>query len=90
MNAVAYLARRFQWRESQWITERNANSDKIAFVGPAAFTEKCLDQHLVNWYIQACATFFPQFKRIFVDEKDEELFEQIDQSKGKKIVVLVN
>lgn len=75
MNALDYLARRFQWKGSQWLTENDNNRAKISLVGPAAFTEKCLDQHMINWYTQACATFFPQFKRLFIDEKDEELFE---------------
>lgn len=44
----------------------------------------------MNWFIQSTATFFPHLKRIFVDEKDEDLFEQIDRSEGEKIVVLVN
>ena len=44
----------------------------------------------MNWYIQSAATFFPQLKRIFIDDKDKDLFEQIDYSKGEKIVVLVN
>jgi len=29
----------------------------------------------MNWYVATTATYFPQFKKIFVDEKDEELFE---------------
>ena len=90
MNLVDYFVKRFQWRDSQWIAENVNNRTKISLVGPAAFTEKCLDQHQINWYTQACATFLPQFKRIFIDEKDEELFEQIDQSKGQRIVVVVN
>lgn len=43
MNLIDYLVRRFQWRESQWIRELENNRMKIALVGPAAFTEKCLD-----------------------------------------------
>jgi len=43
MNLIDYLVRRFQWRESQWIKELENNRMKIALVGPAAFTEKCLD-----------------------------------------------
>ena len=62
----------------------------MAIAGPRAFTEECLDQHQLNWFIQSTDVFFPKFKKIFVDEKDNELFEQIDKSKGKKIVVLVN
>jgi hypothetical protein len=29
----------------------------------------------MNWYIQSAATFFPQLKRIFIDDKDKDLFE---------------
>lgn len=59
-------------------------------VGPAAFTEKCLDASNMNWYVQSTDVFFPKLKKIFVDEKDEELFRQIDQVKGDKVVVVVN
>lgn len=90
LNAFEYFKLRFQWRDSLWIKERDNNKMKMSFVDPAAFTEKCLDQHLINWYTQACATFFPNFKRIFIDEKDEDLFNLMDNSKGQKIVIVVN
>ena len=63
---------------------------KLALVGPSAFTEKCLDTYSTNWFIQCTDIFFPKLKKIMVDERDEDLFRQIDQSKGEKIVVLVN
>lgn len=63
------------WKQTQWIRERDNVIEKQHLVCPSTFTEKCLDQHLINWFTQATATFFPQFKRIFVDEKDKELFE---------------
>lgn len=75
MNLFDYYVKRFQWRDSIWVKERNNNAMKQDLVGPAAFTEKCMDQYLMNWYTGAAATFFPQFKRIFVDIKDEDLFE---------------
>lgn len=59
-------------------------------VGPSAFTEKCLDASLMNWYIASADIFFPKAKKVMVDEKDEELFRQIDGAKGEKIVVVVN
>lgn len=34
--------------------------------------------------------FFPNLKRIFIDFKDEDLFEKVDRAPGQKIVVLVN
>ena len=43
MNALDYLAKRYQWKGSQWLTENDNNRAKISLVGPAAFTEKCLD-----------------------------------------------
>lgn len=63
---------------------------KLALVGPSAFTEKCVDSYAINWFIQCTDIFFPKLKKIMVDEKDEDLFKQIDKSKGEKIVVLVN
>lgn len=45
---------------------------------------------MINWYIQMTDIFFPKFKDIFVDRRDEDLFRQIDKSPSKKLVVLVN
>jgi len=44
----------------------------------------------MNWFIQSADTFFPKIKKIMIDERDEDLFRQIDQAKGEKVVVLVN
>lgn len=33
---------------------------------------------------------FPQLKRIFVDKKDEELFQKIDKCGGQRVVAVVN
>ena len=46
--------------------------------------------YAINWFIQCTDIFFPKFKKIFVDERDEDLFTQIDKAQGEKIVVLVN
>jgi len=59
-------------------------------VGAQAFTEKVLDTNMMNWFIQSADVFFPNVKKIMVDERDEELFTQIDNAKGDKIVVVVN
>lgn len=50
MSVLDYLSRRYQWRDTQWVKENMNNRTKISLVGPAAFTEKCLDQHQINWY----------------------------------------
>jgi len=85
-----YAIRRFQYHTSRWSDELNAERAKIAQVGASAYTEKCLDQHQMNWFIQSLAVFFPKYKEIFVDKKDDELFSIIDKTQGEKIVVLVN
>lgn len=90
MTLLQYLTRRFQYGLSFYSIENDSNRQKIAQAGPRAFTEKCLDQHLINWYIQSTDIFFPRLKEIFVDKRDEDLYTQIDNSGGKKIVALVN
>jgi hypothetical protein len=51
------------------------NRAKLGLAGPKAFTEECLDTHALNWFIQSTDIFFPKFKKIFVDDRDQELFE---------------
>ena len=57
---------------------------------PGQYAEKCLDQNMINWYIQSADIFFPNLKRVFIDKRDEDLFRAIDTCPEKKIVVLVN
>ena len=54
------------------------------------FSEACCDRYLINWYIQSVDLFFPKLKKIFVDERDQDIFRQIDESPYDKIVVVVN
>jgi len=49
-----------------------------------------LDQYRMNWFIKDLELMFPAAKRVFVDQKDEQLFHHIDKSEHKKIVVVVN
>lgn len=49
-----------------------------------------MDAHATNWYIQNAEIFFPNLKKILIDDKDEDLFRAIDNAQGDKIVVLVN
>jgi len=57
---------------------------------PQSYSEKVLDANKMNWMIQSADIFFPKLKKILVDERDEDLFRQIDGSDGEKIVVVVN
>lgn len=90
MNMIDYLAKRFQRGSTFWGQETQAARQKVRTVGPSAFTEKCLDSKAMNWYIQSTDAFFPRFKSIFVDAKDEDLFKAIDNTKGETVVVIVN
>lgn len=89
-NSLEYFVKRFQYLQSRWINETMANRQKLAMVGPTAFSEKCLDASNMNWFIQSADVFFPKIKKVMIDEKDEDLFKNIDSAKGEKIVVVVN
>jgi hypothetical protein len=90
MNVPHYFFKRFQYTQTFYTEENESNRQKIAQTNPQTFTEKCLDQHLINWYTQSAQIFFPRLKEVFVDKRDEDLFTQIDQNPAQKIVVLVN
>jgi len=77
-NIFQYISKCFQYRNTEYVDEREANIAKLRHVGGQAFTEKCLDSYQMNWYIQATDIYFPNIKRIFVDERDLELFQAID------------
>jgi len=90
MNVPHYFLKRMMYTQTPYTEELLSNRQKIAMSGPKTFTETCLDQHLVNWYIQSTDIFFPKIKEIFVDKRDEDLFTQIDNIDSKRVVVLVN
>jgi len=66
------------------------NKEKLHQVGPTAFSEKCLDRYLANWYVASMATFFPHMKRALIDKRGEDIFRQVQQSDAKRVVVVVN
>jgi pheromone shutdown protein TraB len=79
MNLPRYIFKRLEYTRLQfWGTEREAAVSRLHNSEPAQFSEKCLDPYLVNWFIQSLDIFFPKFKRIFVDMRDEDLFKAID------------
>ena len=89
-NIIEYVSRLFQYRNTEYPEENLNFQSKLRLVGPAAFTEKCLDTFAINWYIQTTDVYFPKLKRIFVDDRDQDLFQQIDKSEGKRVVVVCN
>ena len=63
-----------------WAGERKDLINKVNNSEPAQFTEQCLDQYQINWFIQSMAVFFPHLKTVHIDKRDNDLFQQIDQS----------
>ena len=90
MNLPEYFIKRFQYHSSPWSKETFANGQILAMSSTQAYTEKVLDANKMNWYIQSADIFFPKIKKIMIDERDEDLFRQIDTAEGDKIVVVVN
>ena len=43
LNLPEYFVKRYQYHSSKWTDELISNRIKVGLVGPAAFTEKCLD-----------------------------------------------
>ena len=75
MNFPSYLWARLSMSGNyMWGMERSEATIRLHNSEPSQFTEKCLDPYLVNWYIQSLAIFFPKFKSIFIDRRDEDLF----------------
>ena len=91
MNLPQYWWKRLTYQgHTFWARERSENISLMHTSEPHQYTERCVDQYLVNWYIQSLALFFPRFKQIFIDKRDEDLFNHIDRSSAKKIVVVCN
>jgi len=91
LNLTHYIYKRLQYAgHIFWYSERKETINRLHNSEPSQFAEKCLDTHLMNWYIQSMDIFFPKFKTIFVDKRDEDLFRQIDSSNHKRVVVVVN
>lgn len=70
--------------------ENFENHSIISNKGFSSFCESSMDSKTMNWFIKTVEFLFPEIKRIFVDQKDEELFKKIIENKGKKMVAIVN
>ncbi len=89
-NLPQYMLRWYHHRFNRWDWEHHVNKRKISENGWKVYTEACMDQYQMNWYIKALEIMNPHLKKVVVDDKDEELFKKIDKYPGKKVVVVVN
>lgn len=65
-------------------------SAKLSNSNIETFIEGNADSKQVSWFIGVLEKLFPEIKRIIVDRRDEDIFKQIIENKGKKNVVVVN
>ena len=77
-NIYTYLKNLIRYGLTEWTVERREHKKLLHMYGPRAFTERCLDRFLMNWMIKNLEIHFPSLKRIFVDQRDEDLFRAID------------
>ena len=91
MNATHYIYKRAQYFGHKFYAAENyENQIRLSNSEPSQFSERCLDSHLMNWYIQNLDIYFPRLKSIFIDKRDQDLFSMIDTCKEKRVVAVVN
>jgi len=54
------------------------------------FVEGACDQYTINWFIQTMEILFPEYKRIFIESKEQDMFRLLMEHKGKRMVAVVN
>jgi len=91
MNLPQYIWKRFvYWGHHSWEYEKYENRMKAQNCEPHQYAEKVCDPYMINWYIQSMDIYFPKFKSIFIDKRDQDLFRAIDSCKEKRVVAVVN
>ena len=80
----------FAAKSKHWTAEEESHYSILGCHGGEAFAEN-MDQFRINWFIKLFEKYAPYQKKIFVDDKDIDLFYQIYRNcPGKKIVAVVN
>ena len=75
LNVTHYIYKRITYYgHAFYAAETWENQIRLHNSEPSQYAEKVLDQHQINWYIQNIDIFFPKYKSIFVDKRDEDLF----------------
>lgn len=77
-NIGQYIFRRWSFRNSSWVDERNSMQMKFSEHEMRTFSEKIMDSYQMNWFIKSLELFFPNVKRIVVDQRDERIYRTID------------
>ena len=72
-----------------WKTENMDHYNVLYTNGGEAFGEN-MDTSRINWFIKIFEKFAPQQKKIFIDQKDSDLFYSLYRLDAKKIVAVVN
>jgi len=72
-----------------WKTEHQDIFRLLKTQGGENFAE-LLDKHRVSWFIKLFEKYAPLQKKIFIDQKDADIFHTLYRAKGKNIVAVVN
>lgn len=86
---LSFIRRLYSLRQA-YKKESIEFSARVDQRGVVSFIESSLDAKNINWVYKLMEIVAPEYKRIFVDKKDEELFKAIIANKGKKMVAVVN
>lgn len=78
------------FQKTSYKQELFEDSSIILNKGFRSYCESSMDARQINWFIKYIEIIFPEFKRILVDFRDEDMFKKIIQNKGKKMVAVVN
>lgn len=84
-----YLRSIWKLTSRPWRAESMDNYNVLYTKGGAAFAES-MDLSRINWFIKLFERFAPKQKKIFIDQKDVDLFYQIYRLQAKNIVAVVN
>jgi len=86
---LRYL-KNYYFLNSHYKREFSEFANIVSVKGWRAFVESSMDSKQLNWIISFISILFPEYRRILVDRKDEDLFTRIIAQKGKKMVAVVN
>jgi len=90
MDLIPLLYRAFYSLHNKlWKTEFQDNFRLLKVQGGETFAE-LMDRYRTNWFVKLFEKYAPHQKRIFIDQKDVDLFHNLYRAKGKTMVAVVN
>ena len=82
-NTVLTTLRSFWKLPQTYYIEIHEHNAQLRTHGPLKYVESVCDQIQMNWFVSTAGQLFPEYKRLLIDKKEEDLFKIIMQNKGK-------